>query len=77
MSGCHLKEFGLESYWSLAFSPDGKMVVAVGPATPVKFWDTTSGREIVSFQRPSRFVGILRGWEDSRHPETPGRFGRK
>ncbi len=54
-----LKEFGLESYWSSAFSPDGRVVVAVGPHTPVKFWDTASGREIVSFQRFSRFVAFF------------------
>ena len=54
-----LKEFGLESYWSAAFSPDGKVVAAVGPGTPVKLWDTAGGRELATFNRRSRVVAFF------------------
>ena len=72
-----LKEFGLESYWSVAFSPDGKVVVAVGPRTPVKLWDTASGQEIGSFDRPSRVVAFFSDGKTLVTQKSPGRFSRK
>jgi WD40 repeat protein/serine/threonine protein kinase len=54
-----LKKRELESFWRLAFSPDGKTLATCDGTQPTRFWDTASGREIGSFNRRSNLVAFF------------------
>src|SRR5438045_3088457 len=42
-----------EGVYAVAFSPDGKGLVSGGCYTPLRLWDTATGREIRQFPGPA------------------------